>query len=107
MTTCLYVSQIPAPHPHVLTKVFATLHRQIVCTWNCFSSNYRTSLRKKQGRQVFAKRYFSKFVYFYVAGCRQLLARYIRLLLTVSVSPIKNSFHLRIESWGFQDQILY
>src|SRR2546423_13187937 len=69
MTTCLYVSQIPAPHPHVLTKVFATLHRQIVCTWNCFSSNYRTSLRKNQGRQVFAKRYFSKFVYFYVAGC--------------------------------------
>ena len=46
-TTCLAF--------HLLTKVFATSHRQVVSNWNCLRSNYRTCGEKKQGRQVFSQ----------------------------------------------------
>ncbi len=39
----------------LLTKVFATSHRQVVRHWNCFWSNYKACLQKKQGRQVFSQ----------------------------------------------------
>jgi hypothetical protein len=55
MTTCFYVSQTPAPHPRFQTKVFATSHRQIVRTWNCFWSYYRTFPQEKQEKQVFSQ----------------------------------------------------
>ncbi len=38
---------------HFLTKVFTNSPRQVVSNWNCFWSNYRPSLGKKQVRQVF------------------------------------------------------
>ncbi len=51
---------------HVPTKVFANLHRQVVSTWNCLPSNYRTSLHKIQGRQVFTMRDpCNSFIFYY------------------------------------------
>jgi hypothetical protein len=49
---------------HFLEKVFTNSHRQVGSTWNCLPSNYRTSLQKKQGRQVFSRRQPTKFVGF-------------------------------------------
>jgi len=41
---------------HSLTKVFTNSPRQVVSNWNCFWSNYRLSLEKKQVGQVFYQR---------------------------------------------------
>jgi hypothetical protein len=59
--TCLHFLASTCLALHLLTKVFATSHRQVVRHWNCCWSNYKAYLEKKQGRQVFLCGYAGNF----------------------------------------------